>query len=71
MKRRQTVEPSPYMTVKEVAAYLRIHRSTVYMLLRDNQLPAFKIGSDWRFVRESIDKWIADRYQKKSPRGSN
>ena len=71
MKRRQTVEPSPYMTATEVAAYLRIHRSTVYRLLRNNQLPAFKIGSDWRFVRESIDKWMADRQQKMSPRGSS
>ena len=48
------------MTAKEVAEYLRIHRSMVYRLIRNNQLPAFRIGSDWRFIRESIDKWMAD-----------
>ena len=61
MKRRQIVEPGPYMTAEEVAAYLRIHRSTLYGLIRSNQLPSFRIGSDWRFIRKSIDKWMADR----------
>ena len=70
MKRRQTVQPGPYMTAKEAAAYLRIHQSTVYKLIREYQLPAFRIGSDWRFVRKSIDKWMADRQKKTSPSGS-
>jgi hypothetical protein len=30
------------MTVKEVADYLRVHPITVYRLLRQRQLPAFK-----------------------------
>jgi hypothetical protein len=25
--------------------------------LKKGQLPGFKIGSDWRFNREAIDKW--------------
>jgi excisionase family DNA binding protein len=34
------------LTVDEVADYLRVSRSTIYRLLRRNQLPAFKIGND-------------------------
>jgi excisionase family DNA binding protein len=45
------------LTVETVAEYLRVHRSTIYRLLKKKQLPAFKIGSDWRFNRESIDRW--------------
>jgi excisionase family DNA binding protein len=45
------------MTLEEVAEYLRIHPSTVYRLLKKGQLPAFKVGSDWRFNREHIDRW--------------
>jgi excisionase family DNA binding protein len=47
------------MTLEEVAAYLRVHQSTVYRLLKAQSIPAFKLGSDWRFNQESIDKWIA------------
>jgi excisionase family DNA binding protein len=49
------------MTTKELADYLRVHPSTVYKLLRRRQVPAFRIGSDWRFNKEKIDQWMADR----------
>ena len=45
------------ITVDELTEYLRIHRSTLYRLLKRQQLPAFKIGSDWRFNIEAIDEW--------------
>jgi excisionase family DNA binding protein len=48
------------MTLEEVATYLRVHPSTVYRLLKKKQLPAFKVGSDWRFNQESIDRWRSD-----------
>lgn len=48
---------SKLMTVKEVSEYLRIHPSTVYRQLKRGRFPAFKIGSDWRFNVESIDRW--------------
>ena len=51
------------MTLEEVAAYLRVHESTVYRLLKKQSIPAFKLGSDWRFNQESIDKWIAQGEQ--------
>ena len=45
------------LTVGELADYLRVHASTVYRLLRSNQLPGFRIGSDWRFNFEIIEQW--------------
>ena len=54
---RETPTPELF-TVKEVAAYLNVHTSTIYRMLRQGILPAFKIGSDWRFHREAIDRWI-------------
>ena len=45
------------MTVRELAEYLRVHPSTIYRLLRHGTLPAFRVGSDWRFSREAIDLW--------------
>jgi excisionase family DNA binding protein len=51
------------LTLEEVASYLRVHPSTIYRLLKKKQLPAFKVGSDWRFNLESIDKWRSDAEQ--------
>jgi excisionase family DNA binding protein len=48
------------MTVTELADYLRVHRSTVYRLLKNGKLPAFRVGSDWRFKTEAIDQWQLD-----------
>jgi excisionase family DNA binding protein len=45
------------LTVSELSEYLRVHRSTIYRLLKKGQLPGFKIGSDWRFNVEAIDQW--------------
>jgi excisionase family DNA binding protein len=46
------------MTTGELADYLRVHPSTVYKLLRRRDLPAFKVGSDWRFRRAEIERWM-------------
>jgi excisionase family DNA binding protein len=48
------------LTLEEVAGYLKVHPSTVYRLLRKQGIPAFKVGSDWRFNQESIDRWLKD-----------
>jgi excisionase family DNA binding protein len=46
------------MTLDEVAAFLQVHPSTIYRLLKRHEIPAFKMGSEWRFNRESIERWI-------------
>jgi len=45
------------VTVKELSTYLRVHPSTIYRLLKDGEIPGFKLGSDWRFNLEAIDRW--------------
>jgi excisionase family DNA binding protein len=49
------------LTLEETAEFLHVHPSTVYRLLRNRSIPAFKIGSNWRFNQESIDRWIKER----------
>lgn len=52
------------MTVAEVAQYLHIHPSTLYKLIRQGQIPVFKMSSDYRFYKDVVDKWMADRQVK-------
>ncbi|MGH2403180.1 MAG: helix-turn-helix domain-containing protein [bacterium] len=49
------------LTVQEVAAYLRLHAVTVYRMAQNGDLPAFRVGRRWRFKRDQIEQWLADR----------
>jgi excisionase family DNA binding protein len=51
----------PILTVREVAQYLRVHQTTVYRLVKQHKLPAFQVGSDWRFNREEIQRWTMNQ----------
>ncbi|MEQ3636469.1 helix-turn-helix domain-containing protein [Alcanivorax sp.] len=49
------------MTLKEVAGYLKLAEKTAYRLAADGKLPGFKVGGAWRFRREDMERWIADK----------
>lgn len=57
------------LTVKDVAAYLQVNQTTIYRLLRQSEIPAFKLGGDWRFNIESIDAWRLDAEARSIGRG--
>jgi excisionase family DNA binding protein len=48
------------LTLEEAAEFLKVP-STIYRLLKSHMIPAFKIGADWRFNQESIQRWIEER----------
>ena len=49
------------LTTKEVAEYLNIHPFTVHRYAREGKIPAFKIGTDWRFHKKYLEKWIKQK----------
>ena len=49
------------MTAKEVAEYLNLHPLTVHRYAREGKIPAFKIGTDWRFLKKYIERWIKEK----------
>ncbi|GAC1435995.1 MAG: hypothetical protein NVS1B11_31690 [Terriglobales bacterium] len=51
------------MTLREVARYLSVHPNTVYRLAKQGKIPAFKVGSYWRFNRASIELWCIEQEQ--------
>ena len=46
------------LTLEQVAEYLNVDKFTVYRLLNDKQLPAFKVGNQWRFKRKLLENWL-------------
>ena len=46
------------LTIPDVASLLKVAEKTVYGLAQKGELPAFKVGGQWRFRRTAIDSWI-------------
>ncbi|CAM3392843.1 MULTISPECIES: methylation-associated defense system helix-turn-helix domain-containing protein MAD1 [Cupriavidus] len=51
------------LTVSEVAEYLKVNERTVYRLAAAKKIPAFKVGTAWRFKRAELDAWITAQSQ--------
>mgnify|MGYP000297745325 CR=1 FL=1 len=52
------------LTLKEVAAYLKLAEKTAYKLAAEGKLPGFKVGGSWRFRQADIDSWIENKTNK-------
>jgi excisionase family DNA binding protein len=48
------------LTVAELAAFLKVSKSHVYVLLKShsNPLPALHLGTSVRFRREDVSAWM-------------
>jgi len=46
------------LTAEQVASYLKIDKFTVYRLVTQKKIPAFKVGNQWRFKKKMIDAWL-------------
>lgn len=57
-------ERTQIMTPKEAAKYLGFHLVTIYRLLKKKEIPAVKIGGQWRFKKDILDAWLVDRMGK-------
>jgi excisionase family DNA binding protein len=49
------------LTLKEVAAYLKLTEKTAYRLASEGKLPGFKVGGSWRFKRVDLEQWIEEQ----------
>lgn len=50
-------------TVMDVAKYMRVHTSTIYRMVERRRIPAFRVGADWRFHREHLERWMQAQYK--------
>ena len=47
------------LNVEQAMDFLGISEKTLIKLLREEHLPARKIGREWRFSREALAGWLA------------
>jgi len=58
------------LTTEQVARYLKVDKFTVYRLVTQGKIPAFKVGGQWRFKKNLIDAWLLE-HSNMSGRKSN
>jgi excisionase family DNA binding protein len=53
-------EPNPLslLTLKEAAELLRLSGRTVHRMVKRKELPAFKVGGQWRVNESHLTQWI-------------
>ena len=49
------------LTLADVAAELRISRTTAWRLVTGRELPAFRVGKGWRVLREELENFMQRR----------
>ena len=47
-----------FLTTEEVLDYLKVNSRTIYRLIRRGDLPAVRIGRQWRFRQSDLDAWL-------------
>ena len=51
-------ELQAFLTTEDVLGYLKVTPRTIYRLIRTGELPAVRIGRQWRFRRTDLDEWL-------------
>ena len=50
-------------TAAQAADYLQVHQRTITRLAKIGEIPAFRIGSHWRFRPADLDSWIRSKVE--------
>jgi nitrogen PTS system EIIA component len=56
--------PDSILTIRQLAEYLMVSEKTVYRMLERNELPAIRLGAQWRFRQGDIDSWLNDEVRR-------
>ena len=57
------------MNIRQASQYLGISPDTLYKYLSEGRLPAFKLGSRWRFKKTTLDRWMEMQSEKSAGKG--
>ncbi|MCS0823168.1 helix-turn-helix domain-containing protein [Cytobacillus firmus] len=52
------------LTAQEVADYIGVHTDTIYTMVREKQIPHFRVRRRIFFSLETINAWMRDQEQK-------
>ena len=56
MKRTDTA--IKLLTLAEAAIILKISKRTLHRMIQHRQIPAFKVGGQWRILESRFQEWV-------------
>jgi excisionase family DNA binding protein len=56
-----TLQGFRLLTLPEAADLLQVSTRTLQRMIRRNELPAFKVGGQWRVLESQLTRWIEAR----------
>lgn len=59
------------LTFKEAMEFLKVSDKVLMKLLQEEDVPARKIGKEWRFSRQALIGWVGDGRSRYYSKNSN
>ena len=57
------------MSIKELADYLNVTVTTIYLWSKQGRIPAMKVGNLWRYRRSDIEAWLDEQHSTRIEQG--
>ncbi len=57
---KRTDSPIKLLTLAEAAIILKISKRTLHRMIQNRQIPAFKVGGQWRILESRFQEWVQD-----------
>ena len=54
-------DPPDVLTTTQLAEWLQVEEPTIAELAEAGELPGRRLGGEWRFAREAVLAWLANR----------
>lgn len=51
-------EPERWLSVEEIAKHLGVSKETIYRWVEKKNIPAHKLGRQWKFQVSEVDEWV-------------
>jgi excisionase family DNA binding protein len=58
------------LTTKQIQDLLHLDRVTIYKLVKNGEIPARRVGAQWRFSEEAVEAWLQQRDENRRPRSN-
>ena len=55
------------MNIRQASQYLGVSPDTLYKYVGEQKIPAFKLGTRWRFKKSRLDQWMEEKSSEMEP----
>ena len=60
MSIKKTDSTIKLLTLAEAAVILKISKRTLHRMIQNRQIPAFKVGGQWRILESRFQEWVQE-----------